>query len=92
MITRTLTEDPTGGLHIPAELFEELLRPGCEFEVEVDEDRNVLVVRPVRTTPHDDSWADEPEFRAKIDRARAQLLAGQGKRLTAEELLASVEQ
>jgi antitoxin component of MazEF toxin-antitoxin module len=91
MMTRTLTEDPSGGLHIPPELFEELLRPGCEFEVEVDEERNVLVVRPVRTAPHDDSWADDPEVRARILRGSAQIQAGKGKRLTEEQLLALFE-
>lgn len=57
-----------------------------EFEVEVLEAEDALILRPVVALRREDAWAYEPEHRDLLDRAHRDSREGRVRRLNESEL------
>ena len=74
---------PRGRAHLPIESRRALGIVGeTEVEVEVDESRDALVVRPVIVLRREDAWAYTPAHRALLERAHADSREGRVRKLT----------
>ena len=81
----TITRE--GRLTLPIESRRALGIVGeTEVEIEVDESRDALVVRPVIVLRREDAWAYTPEHRALLERAHADSREGRVRKLTEDEL------
>lgn len=77
----------TGRLTLPAETRRALGVEGAtEFEVEVDEANEALILRPAVVLRREDAWAYTPEHRAAVARARKDAKEGRVYRLSEAQL------
>ncbi len=82
----------TGRLTVPAEARRELgLDDETEFEVEVDEERDALVLRPVVVLRREDASAYTPEHRELLRKAHDDSRESRVRVLSEQELLDLVE-
>ena len=81
-----------GRLTLPTETRRSLALEGeTEFEVEVDEARDVIILRPIFDVPREDAWAFTPEHRRLLARSYQDAREGRDYRLSESELLQFVE-
>lgn len=81
-----------GRLTLPAEVRRRLgLEGGTEFEVEVDEAQDALILRPVVALRREDAWAYTSEHRDLLERAHRDSEEGRVRELTESELEALTE-
>ena len=86
---KTVTVNGEGRLTLPIESRRALgIVGGTELEVEVDADRDVLLLRPVIVVRREDAWAYTPEHRAQLDRAHEDYREGRVRTLGEDELAA----
>ncbi|MBI4728321.1 MAG: hypothetical protein HY775_02280 [Acidobacteria bacterium] len=71
---RTVAMNEAGRLTLP------------EFEIEVDRERDALILRPALVLRREDAWAYTPEHRGLLARAHADSRAGRVKRRTEGQL------
>jgi AbrB family looped-hinge helix DNA binding protein len=84
---KTISMNDQGRMTLPAEVRKELgLTGSANFEVEVDDDGQRLVLRPVVTIPREDAWAYSAEHRAILKHALEDSAAGRVRRVTEKEL------
>lgn len=77
-----------GRITLPAEIRRSMgLSLEETFEVEECTDQDALILRPAAILRREDAWAYTPEHREKIAKARAQIAAGQGQRLSEQDLI-----
>lgn len=89
---KTAVMSKTGRLTLPAEARRELgLDAETEFEVEVDEERDALILRPVVMLRREDAWAYTPEHRELLRKAHGDSREGRVRVLSEQELLDLVE-
>jgi len=76
-----------GRLTLPAEARRLLKLHGeTEFEVEVDESTDAIILRPAVVLRREDAWAYTPEHRQLLARAHRDSREGRMRQLTEEEL------
>lgn len=76
-----------GRLTVPREARRALgLEPDAEFDVEVDEEQDALVLRPATMLRREDAWAYTAEHRALLDRAHADSRDWRLRSMTEHEL------
>ena len=76
-----------GRLTLPAEVRRLLgLEGPVEFEVEVDEVHDALILRPVVALRREDAWAYTPEHRDLLARAHRDSREGRVRELAESEL------
>lgn len=86
---KTVTIKQDGRLTLPIESRRALGIVGeTELEVEVDPERDVVMLRPVIVLRREDAWAYVPEHRALLDQAHADSREGRVRTLTEDELAA----
>ena len=91
-MSRTISMSPNGRLTLPAEARRALgLEGETEFEVEVDAEKDVFVLRPILQLRREDAWAYTPEHRALLARAHADSREGRVWTLSEEQLIAIAE-
>ncbi len=84
---KTVMMADNGRMTLPAEARQRLrLRGEAEFEVEVDEAGDALILRPVIVVLREDAWAYTPEHRELLVHAHADSREGRVHRLTESEL------
>ncbi len=84
----------TGRITLPAAVRKLMrLEPNQELEIEVSEDGDELLLRPMVSIPREDAWAYTPEHRESIRRANEDIAAGRVRQMTEDDLraLADVE-
>ncbi len=88
-MSRTISMSPNGRLTLPSEARRALGLDGAmEFEVEVDVEEDVLVLRPVLLLRREDAWAYTAEHRALLARAHADSREGRVRQMTEEDMIA----
>jgi bifunctional DNA-binding transcriptional regulator/antitoxin component of YhaV-PrlF toxin-antitoxin module len=91
-MTRTISMSPNGRLTLPSDARKALgIDGGADWEIEVDADRDELILRPVLQLRRDDAWAYTPEHRAMLARAHADVREGRVWSLSEEDLIAVAE-
>jgi AbrB family looped-hinge helix DNA binding protein len=91
-MAKTITMSREGRLTVPAEARRALgLHDETEFEFEVDEDGDALLLRPVVRMSRRDSWADSPEHRARLSKALDSADAGRRATVTREDFVRLLE-
>ena len=76
-----------GRITLPADARRRLGVEGpAEFEVEVDEAQDALILRPVVALRREDAWAYTPEHRALLERGHRDSREGRVRELTESEL------
>lgn len=91
-MARTISMSPTGRLTLPSDARKALgIEGDAEFEIEVDAEKDLLVLRPVLQLRREDAWAYTPEHRALLARAHADVREGRVWPLTEEQLIAIAE-
>jgi len=81
-----------GRVTLPADARRRLGIEGpAEFEVEVDEIEDALILRPVVALRREDAWAYTSEHRALLERAHQDSQEGRVRDLTESELAALSE-
>lgn len=84
---KTVVMSSDGRLTLPAEARRRLRIEGqAEFEIEVDESSDAIILRPAVVLRREDAWAYTPEHRELLARAHADSREGRVRRLTEEEL------
>lgn len=84
---KTVTMSPGGRLTLPADARQALGLDGeVELEVEVDEERDAVVLRPALVLRREDAWAYTPEHRRLLARAHADAREGRVRSLSESEL------
>jgi bifunctional DNA-binding transcriptional regulator/antitoxin component of YhaV-PrlF toxin-antitoxin module len=91
-MARTISMSPNGRLTLPSDARRALGIDGeTDFEVEVDVEKDELILRPVLALRREDAWAYTPEHRALLAQAHADVREGRVFRLTEEQLIAFAE-
>jgi len=76
-----------GRLTLPAETRRALGIDGAaEFEVEVDEQSDALILRPAIVLRREDAWAYTPEHRALLAKAHEDSRRGRVRKVTESQL------
>jgi len=84
---KTVTINGDGRLTLPIESRRALGIVGeTELEIEVDPERDLLLLRPVIVLRREDAWAYTPEHRALLDRAHADSREGRIRTLSEDDL------
>jgi bifunctional DNA-binding transcriptional regulator/antitoxin component of YhaV-PrlF toxin-antitoxin module len=84
---KTVTVNDQGRLTLPIESRRALGITGeTEMQVEVDAERDVLLLRPIIVLRREDAWAYTPEHRSLLDRAHADSREGRVRSLDEDEL------
>jgi len=84
---RIVTMNTQGRLTVPAETRRALgIEGSAEFEIEVDEKSDALILRPAIVLRREDAWAYRPEHRALLAKARADSRLGRVSQLTESQL------
>lgn len=84
---RTVTMSAGGRLTLPADARHALgLEGEVEFEVEVDDEHDAVVLRPTVVLRREDAWAYSPEHRHLLARAHADSREGRVRLLSESEL------
>lgn len=92
-LPRTVQMSPNGRLTLPADARRRLgLVGGAEFEVEVDDEGDALVLRPVVVLRREDAWAYTPEHRALLATAHEDSRAGRVRRVSESDLRRLVDE
>ena len=82
----------TGRITLPAAVRKLMrLEPNQELEIEVSEDGDELLLRPMVSIPREDAWAYTPEHREVIRRPREDIAAGRVRRMSEEEISALMD-
>ena len=86
-VARTILMNTTGRLTLPADARHELGIEGeTEFEVEVDTDRDAVILRPAVLLRREDAWAYTPEHRRLLAKAHQDSKKGRVRRMTESRL------
>jgi bifunctional DNA-binding transcriptional regulator/antitoxin component of YhaV-PrlF toxin-antitoxin module len=86
---KTVTLGSDGRLTLPIESRRALGILGeAELEVEVDVERDALVLRPVLALRREDAWAYTPDHRALLERAHEDSREGRVRDLDEDDLAA----
>ena len=89
---RTISMSPTGRLTLPSDARRALGLDGeTELEIEVNVERDELILRPVVPLRREDAWAYTPEHRARLAQAHADSREGRVWRMSEEDLIAFAE-
>jgi bifunctional DNA-binding transcriptional regulator/antitoxin component of YhaV-PrlF toxin-antitoxin module len=84
---KTVVMSRDGRLTLPAEARRLLKLHGeAEFEIEVDESADAIILRPAVVLRREDAWAYTPEHRELLARAHRDSREGRMRQLTDEEL------
>jgi AbrB family looped-hinge helix DNA binding protein len=84
---KTVVMSKSGRITLPADARRRLgLDAETEFEVEVDEVSDAIILRTAVVLRREDAWAYTPEHRALLARAHADSREGRLQRLTEDEL------
>jgi AbrB family looped-hinge helix DNA binding protein len=84
---KTVVMNPSGRITLPAEARRLLNLEGeTELEIEVDEESDAIILRPVVVLRREDAWAYTPRNRELQARAHADSREGRVRRMTEEEL------
>lgn len=84
---RTVAMNESGRITLPVETRRALgLEGSAEFEVEVDEENDALILRPAVLLRREDAWAYTAEHRALLAKAHEDSRKGRVARLTEAEL------
>lgn len=85
---KTVMMSKSGRLRLPVEARRRLaLDDETEFEIEVDEATESIILRPASPPDDDDSWAYTPEHLALLAEAHRDSREGRVRRLTESELV-----
>lgn len=86
-VMETVTVHGSGRLTVPASVRKQLgLTDGTELEIEVDVEREALILRRVVYLRLEDAWAYTPEHRELLDKAHKDSKEGRTKKLSEEAL------
>lgn len=86
-VMETVTMHGSGRLTVPASVRKQLgLTEGTELEIEVDAEKEALVLRRVVYLRLEDAWAYTPEHRELLEKAHKDSKEGRVKRLREEDL------
>jgi AbrB family looped-hinge helix DNA binding protein len=86
-MAKTITMSREGRLTVPAEARRALgLHDETEFEFEVDEDGDALLLRPVLRVSRRDAWEFSADERALLERSLEESRAGNVLKLSEEDL------
>lgn len=86
-MARTVTMNEQGRITLPAETRRALKLEGVtEFEVEIDETGDALILRPALVLRREDAWAYTPKHRRLLARAHKDSREGRVFTLTESEL------
>ena len=86
------TMNATGRLTLPAEARRALGLDGeTDFEVEIDHERDAIVLRPAVLLAREDAWAYTPEHRARLAESHADVRAGRVYKIGRSDLEPLVE-
>lgn len=92
MAVGTVHMSETGRLTVPVEARRELgIEGSTQFEVEVDRERDAIVLRPALLLRREDAWAYTPEHRELLAQAHRDSREGRVRRLTEEEMAGLAE-
>lgn len=81
------TMDRSGRLTLPAEARRRLgLEGEADFEVEIDEGADAIILRPAVVLRREDAWAYTPEHRELLTRAHQDSREGRVQQLREEDL------
>lgn len=84
---KTVLMNRAGRLTLPAETRRRLrIEAETEFEVEVNEAEDAIILRPAIVLRREDAWAYTPEHRALLARARQDSREGRVRQMTEDEL------
>lgn len=84
---KTVTVSETGRLTLPAEVRRAVgLEGEAELEVEVDERRDAIILRPAVVLRREDAWAYTAEHRELLASAHADSREGRVRELSEAEL------
>jgi bifunctional DNA-binding transcriptional regulator/antitoxin component of YhaV-PrlF toxin-antitoxin module len=84
---KTVVMNRSGRLTLPADARRRLHLEGeTEFEVEIDEAADTIILRPAIILRREDAWAYTPEHRALLARAHEDSREGRVRQMTEEEL------
>lgn len=90
-LMRNIEMNEGGRITLPVDARRRLgLEGPTEFEVEVDEGQDALILRPVVALRREDAWAYTPEHRTLLERAHRDSREGRVRELTESELEALV--
>jgi bifunctional DNA-binding transcriptional regulator/antitoxin component of YhaV-PrlF toxin-antitoxin module len=91
-MARTISMSSNGRLTLPSDARRALGIDGeTDFEVEVDVERDELILRPVLALRREDAWAYTAENRARLAQAHADAREGRVWSLSEEDLIAFAE-
>jgi len=91
-MARTISMSPNGRLTLPSDARRALGIDGeTDFEVEVDVEKDELILRPVLALRREDAWAYTAEHRARLAQAHADAREGRVRRMSEEDLVAIAE-
>ena len=86
---KTVTMNESGRLTVPADARRQLRLLGeAEFEVEVDEEEDAIILRPVVALRREDAWAYTREHRELLAEAHRDSREGRVRRLGESQLKA----
>lgn len=84
---KTVTVSETGRLTLPAEVRRALgLQGETEFEVELDEQQDAIILRPAVVLRREDAWAYTSAHRDLLARAHADSREGRVREMSEDEL------
>ena len=84
---KTVSMSASGRLTLPADARRALgLEGETEFEVEVDDENDAVILRPAALLRREDAWAYTPEHRELLDRAHDDSRDGRVRTVTEDEL------
>jgi bifunctional DNA-binding transcriptional regulator/antitoxin component of YhaV-PrlF toxin-antitoxin module len=91
-MARTISMSPNGRLTLPSDARRALGIDGeTDFEVEVDVEKDELILRPVLALRREDAWAYTAEHRARLAQAHADVREGRFRQMSEEDLIAYAE-
>jgi bifunctional DNA-binding transcriptional regulator/antitoxin component of YhaV-PrlF toxin-antitoxin module len=84
---KIVTMNDEGRITVPADARRALGIDGpADFEIEIDDSSDAIILRPVVTIRREDAWAYTPEHMARVAAARADGRDGRSRAATADEV------